>query len=256
MTEEPLSGTVIPETPPNNENTTGRKQATSNLSTLLSALSEAISEISSVRTTGTNLTHMANAKASLEQAKTITQNLLDEEEDEKQQTMELMAKDLKDIKKLLTKPTFAQVAATEPPRNPPGTSISQRKSNTANDKIKKQQREKLTVIITAATASNPIKNQLKSMHAKDMIQKLQSAITEQFKEGHIPKIHGIHKLTNDEYRLHCESKEDPQLLNKMNWSLIFNGVKIKKRKYGLCNTWSPQKGSRPNQHRRRSHSKR
>ena len=182
-------------------------------------LSEALGDISSVKTTGTgpNTTFVGKAKASLEKAKTIARNLLKEEEDEKQQTMELMSKELKDIKRILANPTYAQIAAREPPTNPPGTPTNQRKSNTANDKIKKQQREKLTIIITAATAPDTVKTQVKSMHAKDMIQKCQSAIAECFKEGRVPKIHGINKLSNDEYRLHCESKEDPQLLSKMDW---------------------------------------
>src|SRR5438876_11931886 len=96
--------------------------------------------------------------------------------------MKLMTKNLKDIKKLLEKPTFAQIAATEPPRNPLETLNNKGKLNTAKEKTKKQQREKLTIIITTATASNIIKNQLKTMHAKDMIQKCQNAITEHFKE--------------------------------------------------------------------------
>ena len=219
-TAEPLSGTLIPETPPSREKTSGQKPEMLNVTTLLGLLSEAISEISSVRTTtGTNLAHVANAKASLEQAKTIAQNLL-KEEDEKQQMMEQMSKDLKDIKRLLAKltPTFAQVAATGPPMNHHGTPTNQRKLNTANDKIKKQQREKLTIVITAATAPDTIKNQLKSMHAKDIIQKCQNAIAEYFKEGHIPRIHGISKLSDDEYRFHCESKKTP------NYSAKWTGV--------------------------------
>jgi hypothetical protein len=160
--------------------------------------------------------------------------------------MELMAKELKDIKRLLTNPTYAQVAAKELPTNASGTSADQRKLSAANDKTKKQQRERLTVIITAATAPDTVKAQLKSMHAKDIIQRCQSAIVERFKEGRVPKIHGINKLSNDEYRLHCESKEDPQLLNEMDWSLIFSGVRAKKRRYGLVVHGVPKKDLDPN----------
>jgi hypothetical protein len=247
-TTTPLSGTLIPETPPVKEKTMEQKPETSNMTRLLILLSEAIGDISSVRTngTGTNAEFVGKAKASLEEAKIIAQTLLKEEEDEKQQTMELMSKDLKDIKRLLGKPSYAQITATESPMNPPGTPINQRKPNTANDKIKKQEREKLTIILTAATAPDSIKNQLKSLHAKDMIQKCQSAITEHFKGEHIPKIHGINKLSNDEYRLHCESKEDPQLLSEMDWNPIFNGVRIKKRKYGLVIHGVPKKDLDPN----------
>ena len=79
-----------------------------------------------------------------------------------------------------------------------------------------------------------------------MIQKCHNAIAEHFKEGHIPKIHGINKLSNDEYRLHCESEEDPQLQSKMDWNLLFNGVSVKKRKYGLVIHGVPKKDLDPN----------
>jgi hypothetical protein len=160
--------------------------------------------------------------------------------------MAMMSKELKDIKKMLetqtvaqvaaaptTAPTFAQIAATPPLENPPETPKGKKKRNTANDKIKKQQREKLTIKISAAAAPDATKNQMKSMHPQDLIQKCQSAIDDQIKEGRIPKIHGISKLSNDEYRLHCETEEDPPLLNAMNWDSAFEGAQVKKRKYGL-----------------------
>ena len=93
-----------------------------------------------------------------------------------------MTKDLKDIKKLLEKPTFAQITMTEPPKNPPETLINKGKPNTMKEKTKKQQREKLTIIITTTTTSNIIKNQLKSIYIKNMIQKCQNIIIEYFKE--------------------------------------------------------------------------
>ena len=83
------------------------------------------------------------------------------------------------------------------------------------------------------------------MHAKELTQKCQSAITEQFKEGHIPKIHGVNKLSNDTYRFHCESKEDPQLLKEMDWSSIFSGAMVYKRKYGLVIHGVPKKDLDP-----------
>ena len=130
---------MIPETPPNRENSTGQKRVAQNVTALLGLLSEAMNEISSVRTTTeSNQKHVANAKVSLRQAKIIAQNLLKEEENEKQQIMELMTKDLKDIKKLLEKPTFAQIAATEPPRNPLEILNNKGKLNTAKERTKKQ----------------------------------------------------------------------------------------------------------------------
>jgi hypothetical protein len=223
----------------------------STLTNLLILLSDAICDISNIKTTGPNVTYVGNAKGALEKAKSITQHLLKEEEHERQQTMERLAKDLKDIKTLLAKPTFAQIAAAaatrtiEPATNTPDTPTTQRNSKTANAKIKKQQREKYAIVITAAQAPDPVKSELKSMHAKDLIQKCQSAITERFKEGHVPKIHGINKLSNDEYRLHCKSKEDPQLLSRMDWNPTFNGVKSKKRKYGLVIHGVPKKDLDP-----------
>jgi len=151
-------------------------------------------------------------------------------------TTERMSNDLDHIKRLLAKPssTFAQIVATEPPTpNTHGTPTNKPKPNTNNKEKMKKQREKLTITITAATAPDSTKNQLKTMHAKDLIQKCQSAIAENCKEGHVPKIHGINMLSDDAYRIHCESEDDPPLLSKMDWNKVFQGVKVRQRKYGV-----------------------
>jgi len=72
-----------------------------------------------------------------------------------------MSKDIKDIKRLLAKPTFVQIVATQPPTNFSGTPNNQRKLNTVNDRTKKQQCKKFAITITAATAPDTTKNQLK-----------------------------------------------------------------------------------------------
>ena len=97
----------------------------------------------------------------------------------------------------------------------------------------KQQREKLTITITAATSPEATKNQMKSMDAKEMVQIYQEAINEQFVERHTPKLHGVNKLSNNAYRFHCESKEDPQLLEEMDWNSVFRGATVHRRKYGI-----------------------
>ena len=104
---ELLSGTLIPETPPNEEITVEQALEISNMTKLLVLLNEAISDISSIKTSGVNATFVGQAKSRLECAKTIARNLLEDEEKEKQHTMELMSKDLKDIKTLLEKPTYS-----------------------------------------------------------------------------------------------------------------------------------------------------
>jgi hypothetical protein len=77
-TTAPLSGTVIPETPPNVDKTKEQKPEVPNMSRLLDLLTEAIGNIDNVKTNGTgpNATFVGKAKASLEKAKTIAQNLL------------------------------------------------------------------------------------------------------------------------------------------------------------------------------------
>ena len=150
----------------------------------MTLLGDAITALNTIRTSGNNEKYTKNAKNIIEEAKLIILNLLEEEGEKKNQKMEQMSKDLNEIKKLLAKPTptYAQMAATEPPTSHHGVPTNQSKQNTDKNKIKKQQRDKLTITITAATAPDTIKNQLKSMHAKDMIQKCQSAITEHFKD--------------------------------------------------------------------------
>jgi len=183
---------------------------------LLTLLGDVITELTATKCSGNNQKLIESAKSIIEEAKHITLNLLKEDEDKRNKATEQMSRDLSDIKILLAKPapTFAQIAAAEPQMCCHRTPTSCDKLNTDN-KTKKQQREKLTLTITAAAAPDATKNQLKLMHAKDLIQKCQGAIAECFKEGRIPKIHGVNKLSNDEYRLHCESEGDPQLLSKM-----------------------------------------
>ena len=118
ITAEPLSGTLIPETPPNEEITVEQTPEVPNTTRLLELLHEAISDINSIKTSGPNATSVGKAKMSLEKAKVIVQNLIKEEEKEKQHIMELMSKDLKDIKTLLEKPTYSQIVATAPQIKP------------------------------------------------------------------------------------------------------------------------------------------
>ena len=105
---------------------------------LLDLLSEAMNEISNIRIImKSNQKYMTNIKVSLKQVKIITQNLLKEKEDKKQQTMKLITKNLKDIKKLLEKPTFTQIMTTKPPRNPLETLNNKGKLNIIKEKTKK-----------------------------------------------------------------------------------------------------------------------
>ena len=68
--------------------------------------------------------------------------------------MKQMSEELNDIKRLLAKsahpPTFAQVAATEPPMHHHGTATSHRKPHAGKDETKKRHREELTVKINSS----------------------------------------------------------------------------------------------------------
>ena len=55
-----------------------------------------------------------------------------------------------------------------------------------------------------------------------------------------------YQTTNTDFTVKFESKEDPQLLSEMDWNLVFNGVRIKKRKYGLVIHGVPKKDLDPN----------
>ena len=243
------SDTAIPESPLT-ETTTPQQlkpTLTPNLTNLLILLSDAISNVGNVKTSGANLTLVGGAKTALEEAKTITQTLLKAEEEERQQMMEQISKDLIEIKKQLAKPTittYAQAVESEPTKEPPSTPASpteDKNSDTKIKRIKKQKRDKFTIVLSAVAAPDATKNQLKAMHAKELIQKCQNAIMEEFKEGHIPKIHGINNIPENEYRLHCESEKDPLLLNEMDWNSVFTGVTTRRRKYGLVIHGVPKK---------------
>jgi len=195
---EPLSGTVVSETPTGTnkeKDIVEQKAEASNISMPLLLLGEALGDISNIKITAANKSHVENAKTSLEDARSIALKPTKEEQAKTEQTMNKLAKDVKDIKSLLTEPTFAQVVATgQPTTHPLGSPYTQRKSTTRNNQIKKQ-RDKLTITITATAAPNSTKSQLKSMYAKEIIEKCQLAIADCIKEGRIPKIHDINKLS-------------------------------------------------------------
>lgn len=258
------SDTVIPLTPLPVTTTPAKKpQNDPTLAELLILLSDALSDVHSIKTTTTssNNGYVEGAKTALLEAKTLTQKLLNEErnqilkelsdikkllakpettaqEEPSKEESNQMAKDLRDIKKLLETPklTFAQAVTegnTAVPQEPPS---DKEKLNTERKKARKaksKEREKFAITMSAQAAPETTKNQLKAMHAKDLIQKCQDAIKKEFKEGHIPKIHGVNKREDDTYKFHCESVKDPELLHTMDWGAIFNGVTASKRKYGL-----------------------
>ena len=236
------SDTVIPLTPLPVTTTPAKKpQNDPMLAELLILLSDALSDVHSIKTTTTssNNGYVEGAKTALLEAKTLTQKLLNEErnqilkelsdikkllakpettaqEEPSKEESNQMAKDLRDIKKLLETPklTFAQAVTegnTAVPQEPPS---DKEKLNTERKKARKaksNEREKFAITMSAQAAPETTKNQLKAMHAKDLIQKCQDAIKKEFKEGHIPKIHGVNKREDDTYKFHCESVKDPEL---------------------------------------------
>src|ERR1700687_4893668 len=164
-TAEHRSGTVIHETPIENEPPSGYEMENAmpnNTIQLLTLLGNAITKLSTTKCTGNNQKIIENAKGIIEEAKHITLNLLKADENKRNKTTEQMLKDLND-KKLLVRPapSYAQATASEPPTCHHETPVNRKRSSTDNSKTKKQQRDKLTITITAAAASDTTKNQLK-----------------------------------------------------------------------------------------------
>ena len=162
-TAEHRSGTVIPETPIENESPSGyeiENAMPNNTIQLLTLLGNAITKLSTTKCTGNNQKIIENAKGIIEEAKHITLNLLKEDENKRNKTTEQMLKDLNDIKKLLVRPapSYAQATASEPPTCHHETPVNRKRSSTDNSKTKKQQCDKLTITIAAAEASDTTKN--------------------------------------------------------------------------------------------------
>src|SRR5437773_678962 len=123
----------------------------------------------------------------------------------------------------MTRPsTFAHTVGTGTRREPAPNQVVpfNQRSPEENEQIK-QEREKHAFSITAKMAPTSIKKLLENMHAKEIREKCQTAINEHFKEGHIPKVHGVSKQSDDVYKLHCHSERDPQLIEEMNWNTLF-----------------------------------
>ena len=150
-------------------------------------------------------TIIENAKASIKKATTMTQRMIFEKEHENQ--LSHITKELSELKSFVMKPkTYADAAAMGTYRETtPNQEIPSNRRNPCspeNDQMR-QEREKHAFTIMTKTAPNSIKKLLETMHAKEMIKRCQNGIDEHFKEGHIPKIHGVSKLSDDAYKLHC-----------------------------------------------------
>ena len=110
------------------------------------------------------------------------------------------------------------------------------KHNTNTSKRREQEKlrqacAKLAVVLTTRSASKEIRNQIASMHEKEITKRCQQAITESTLNTKL-KLHSISKLENG-IHIHCNSEEEVKQLKNIDWNHAFEGVTVHKPKYGI-----------------------
>jgi len=100
----------------------------------------------------------------------------------------------------------------------------------AQEKLR-QANAKLAIVLTTTSATKVIRNQIASMHEKEITKRCQQAITVSTLNTK-PKLQGISKLTNG-IRIHCNSEEEAKQLKTIDWNHAFEGIVVHRPKYGI-----------------------
>jgi hypothetical protein len=198
-----------------------------------------------LRELGTILQWMQDFAQSLEKARTVShrfqcieREILEVKTETKnlsttlQQLNQQSRKDLKETKATI-KPAKSWTEIAKAQSSPEQVHVKQ---NT--DAPKRQEQEKLrqacaklAIVLTTTSASKEIRNQIASMHEKEITKRCQQAITESTLNTK-PKLQGVSKLTNG-IRIHCNSEEEVKQFKNIDWNHAFEGITVHKPKYGI-----------------------
>lgn len=145
-----------------------------------------------------------------------------------------LRKDLKETKAAI-KPAKSWTEIAKAQSSPEQAHV---KHDTTAQKRQKQEKlrqasAKLAIALTTTSASKEIRNQIASMHEKEITERCQQAITESTLDTK-PKLQGVSKLTNGNgIRIHCNSEEEAKQLKTVDWNHAFEGITVHKPKYGI-----------------------
>jgi hypothetical protein len=97
----------------------------------------------------------------------------------------------------------------------------------------RQERAKYEVALTTATAPDKTRKDLSTMAHKDITERFQAAVNAGIQHDDKPKLFGVSKATKDHLRIRCKTEQEAELLRQINWGTAFEGLSVRKPKYGI-----------------------
>ena len=99
----------------------------------------------------------------------------------------------------------------------------------------RRERAKYEVALTAATAPEATRESLTTMTPKDITERFQRAIDTNIHHDDKPTVFGISKSKTDpdKVRIRRKTEEQAKLLRQINWETAFEGLSVRKPKYGI-----------------------
>ena len=138
--------------------------------------------------------------------------------------------------------TYAQATATPEPNR-----IREIQQRNLERKVQQRHKQnKLDVILTMKGMDSDVKEKLTQHPHTEITTKLQQTVESQVKDNH-PIIRGIEKLKSQDIRIHCNTANEAEQLRKLNWDKAYNGLTVRRPKYGIHVPGVPTNMINPNE---------
>jgi hypothetical protein len=148
-----------------------------------------------------------------------------------------MAKDMDEIKAAILKPqTWATVTAANTP-SPLQLATTNSRTQAKEQLVKQQQQKKqdlakLEVVLTVDSHEPNARDTLADATYEDITKQLQATV-QQAPITKKPKINAIQKLKSGDIKIICQTTDEAATLKNINWASAYNGLSIKKPRYGI-----------------------
>ena len=140
------------------------------------------------------------------------------------------------------KKTYAQATATPEPNH-----VREIQQRNLERKVQQHHKQnKLDVVLTMKGMDADTKEKLAQHPHMEITTKLQQTVESQVKDNH-PIIRGIEKLKSQDIRIHCNTVNEAEQLRKLNWDKAYNGLTVRRPKYGIHVPGVPTNMINPNE---------
>ena len=131
-----------------------------------------------------------------------------------------------------TRRTYAQATATAAVNPEPNHVREIQQRNLERKVQQRREQTKLEVTLAIQGADPHTKEQLTQQPHAEITAKLQEMVESQVKEN-TPTIQGIQKLKSQDIRIHCNTAQEAEQLRKLKWDKAYNGLTVRRPKYGI-----------------------